>query len=327
MKTLVTGATGFIGRHLVKTLVDEGRDVRCLVRRTSSRSNLEKLEVELTCGDLLDKDSLKRSLKEVNVIYHLGGEVYSSNVTNYYKTNVLGTRNLLETCVGNGVEKFIYFSSIAAMGPNRGKKKLLEEDICIPISPYGISKYECEQIILYFSQKYKLPALIIRPPVVYGLGLNLSSRVLKLMQIIRKGKIIIPGKGRHRISLCHIANLIQGTLLAEKKADLTAKKYILTDERSYAYSEIVDTIAKELGIKLSKIYVPQSILQGTIGFVQLVRGMLRLPPSVDLARLKEGTYSWDCDISKAKEELGYSPSIGIKEGLKTTIRWYRENNL
>ena len=328
MKTLITGATGFLGTHLVKTLLNEGREVRCLVRRTSSKSSLERLGVELVCGDLLDKDSLKRSLKGASVIYHLGGEVYSSNVEDYYKTNVQGTQNLLETCLDNGAGKFLFFSSIAAMGPNRDKKKpLTEDDICRPISPYGISKNECEKFIVYFSQKYKLPSLIIRPPVVYGPGLNGSSRFLGLLRIIRKGKVIIPGKGDHRISLCYIANLIKGTLLAERKVDLTVRRYILTDKRSYAYNEIIDTIMKETGVEPSKIYVPQSVIRGVIGCMQFARKAFRLSPSVSLARLKEGVCSWDCDISKARKDLGYNPETGIEEGFKTTIRWCQENNL
>jgi len=328
MKILITGATGFIGRHLVQALIQEGRDVRCLVRGTSTKGNFKNLDLELIYGDLLDKHSLKEAVKGINVIYHLGGEVYSPRVENYYNVNIQGTKNLLDACLDVAIERFIFFSSISAMGPNQNHKKPLEEeDPYNPISPYGISKYQCEQFISSFSQKFKLPVIIIRPPVVYGPGINNSSRVLSLLRMVRKGKIIIPGDGKQRISLCYIKNLIDGILLTEKKAHLILNKYILTDQRAYNYNEIIDTIAKEMKIKLSKFYVPQVVIQKSICFIQLFRRLLGLPPSVNLARLEEGTHSWECDISKAKKELGYHPKIEIEEGLKTTIQWCQENHL
>lgn len=328
MKTLVTGATGFIGTHLIKALVNEGRDVKCLTRTPENRIKIERQGAEAVIGDLLIPESLSTALKGVNTIYHLAGEVYTDNVATYYKTNIQGTKNLIESSTTNsGIEKFVFFSSIAAVGPGRNNEQIKEEFSCNPISPYGKSKLECEKLIAHFSERHKLPTVIIRPPLVYGPGINQSSRALKLIQMIKKGVMIIPGDGTHRISVCYITNLVQGSLLAEKKAIANAEKFILADDGSYTYNDLVDIIAVELGITLSKVHVPHSLIKNSLGLLKYMRTVFRLPDSVNLARLEEGIFPWDCDISKAKKELGYIPSISLKEGLKLTLNWCQQNNL
>lgn len=119
MKTLVTGASGFIGKHLVRTLVEQGRDVRCLVRETSNTQYLDDLGVELFYGDLLNTDSLKGIIKDVKIVYHLAGQIHSKYSRDFYKVNFDGTRNLVEECLPEKIERFVFLSSIAAVGPNR----------------------------------------------------------------------------------------------------------------------------------------------------------------------------------------------------------------
>ena len=328
MKTLVTGATGFIGTYLVDALTKTGREVTCCIRKTSDTSKLEPLGVKLVYGDLLDKDSLKKNLKGMDCIFHLGGEVYCSNPDAYYDTNIKSTRNILDASLENKVGKIIFFSSIAAMGPKYNRnQRLKEEDNCHPVSPYGISKYMCEQLLCKFVQEFKLPVVIVRPPVVYGPGVNSSSRVLELIRNIKKGIVLIPGDGNNRISLCYVENLIKGTLLAEKRADISAKKYILTDSRSYTYNEIISAVTKELKIKVKKVFIPHAVLKAGINIAKYARKIFLLPASIGLSRLEEGIYSWDCDITRAREELNYNPDVALNEGLRKTIKWCLTNNL
>ena len=131
MKILVTGATVFIGKHLVKRLVEEGRTVICLARKTSNVEILKALNVEIIYGDLLDCGLLEEILKDtkIGIIYHLGGAVYSRKSKNYREVNVTGTNNLLKACCDrNRIKKFILISSITAVGPQRQRQKFLNED-------------------------------------------------------------------------------------------------------------------------------------------------------------------------------------------------------
>ena len=318
MKTLVTGATGFIGTHLVKALVNEGRDVRCLVRRTSSKSKLERLGVELAYGDLLDKDSLKRSLKGVNVIYHLGGEVYSFKVKDYCKVNVQGTKNLLD-CLSPKIERFIYFSSIAAVGPNPNKDRLLtEEDTCIPVTPYGRSKCEAEKIVLESFRQFKIPVVVIRPPTVYGPG---QSQVLvNFFRKVKDGKFYMVGTGEYLRSLCYIENLIDGVLLAEEKPEAIGKTFFISDKDVYTFKEIVQTIEEVEDKKNSHFTMTPIIAQSAMLIFNLLQKLFNLN-FLSLYTIGTMTMNLGCDISKAENILSYKPKVDLKEGLKRTSQY------
>lgn len=323
MKTLITGATGFIGKHLVKTLVGQGKDVRCLVRKTSDTQYLEKLGVELFYGDLLNKDSLNGIVKDVNIVHHLAGEVYSPRSSNYYQINVAGTENLLEACHLGNIQRFIFLSSIQAVGPNRKQGIVLnEKSPCNPITSYGKSKLEAEQLI---SNKYKasnFPAVIIRAPMVYGPG-SLKCRSAALFQRINKGHFRLIGKNDHLISTCYIDNLIQGILLAERHKNAVGMTYFIADQKTHTLLEISDAIAKKLMVKLPMGRVPVLV-------AYLVTMILLIPNKVfNLSRLfswdtmREITNNWACSTSFIESELGYKPSIDFNEGIKRTALWFK----
>jgi nucleoside-diphosphate-sugar epimerase len=209
LKTLVTGATGFIGTHLVKALVEEGRDVKCLVRKTSNTKFLEGLGVEFFYGDLRIKDSLKGIIKDVNIVYHLAGEIYSKRSRDFYRINLDGTKNLVEVGLSENIDKFIFLSSIAAVGPNREHDILLnEQSLCSPINPYGRSKLEAEKLLTKFFEKYEFPAIIIRAPIIYGPSKQ-SNIITKILHMIYKNRFLIMGDGKNLRSLCYIDNLFQ----------------------------------------------------------------------------------------------------------------------
>lgn len=321
MKTLVTGATGFIGTHLVKAFVEEGRDIRCLVRRTSNKSNLEKLGVELIYGDLLDKDSLKRAVKGVNVIYHLGGEVYSFKIKDYYKINVQGTKNLLDNCLSSKIEKFIYFGSIAAVGPNPDRNKLLtEDDPCNPITPYGRSKYEAEKIILESFRQFKIPIVIIRLPTVYGPGQ--SQVLINFFQKVRNGKFYIIGTGEYLRSLCYIENLIDGVLLAEEKPEAVGEIFFISDKNVYTFKEIVQTIAEVEDKKNSNRTITPIIAKLAMFIFNAFQKIFKLN-ILKLYTIGTMTINLGCDISKAENILSYNPKIDLREGVKKTSQYLK----
>jgi len=328
MKILVTGATGFIGTHLVKVLVEKGRDVRCLVRKTSNTKKIEAFNVELFYGDLLDKKSLEKALKGINIIYHLAGEVFTSQKGRYYQVNLGGLNNLLDACLKNSVRKIIHFSSSASVGPNLDRKVPVNEDTpCRPISPYSKSKLEGEHVIKKFSKEYGLPIVIIRPPVVYGPGISKSSRVLMFLNLINKGLFRIIGDGENLISLCYINNLIYGVLLAEAEKKAEGETYFIADERPYSINEIAETIAKEIGKKLPKNHLPVWAADiFSIGLMvpsKLFGFTSPLPRDV----VKQLKYNWFVDISKAEKDLGYRPIANFKDGIRATIKWFQNEYL
>ena len=318
MKTLITGATGFIGSHLVRALINEGRDVRCLVRKKSNTKNLEKIGVELVYGELLDKESLSHALKGVNIIYHLAAEVYSANVKDYFKYNVEGTRNLIESCNGNLIERFIYCSSIAAAGPNPDNKTLLtEKESCNPITPYGISKYEAEKVVLGYSKQNKIPSVIIRPPIIYGPGQ--SQIITDFFLQVRKGKFYIMGTGEYLRSLCYIENLIEGILLVEKNPGAVGEIFYLSDRKVYTFKEIVQTLADVQDINLNLIKLPPIVAHSAMSLFYILHKFFNIN-ILKLYTIGTMVKNFGCSIMKAEKMLCYRPSINLEEGFRKTMQ-------
>lgn len=318
MKTLITGATGFIGSHLVRALINEGRDVRCLVRKKSNTKNLEKIGVELVYGELLDKESLSHALKGVNIIYHLAAEVYSANVKDYFKYNVEGTRNLIESCNGNSIERFIYCSSIAAAGPNPDNKTLLtEKDSCNPITPYGKSKHEAEKIVLGYHRQNNIPAVIIRPPTIYGPGQ--SDIITNFFLQVRKGKFFILGTGEYLRSLCYIDNLIAGIILTEKNPEAVGEIFYLSDREVYTFREILQALAEVQGIDLTLITLPPVIAHFAMSLFYILHKFFQIN-ILKLYTVGTMAINLGCSITKAENKLSYRPSINLVEGFRKTIQ-------
>jgi len=323
MKTLVTGSTGFIGRHLIKALRQQGRIVRCLVRKTSKSDTLMEFGVELTYGDLHDPDSLQNALKGVDVVYHAAGEVFVSQPDQYYTTNVSGLKNLLAACSKASVKKFIHFSSSSATGPNPLRNvPVTEATPCNPITPYGRSKLEGEKVINEFLRENRMPVVIIRPPLVYGPGLSKSSRVLMFLNLIHKGLFRIIGDGNNLISLCYIDNLIQGVLLAESVQQAEGQIYFLADKRPYTTIEIAEAIAREQSKPIPNAHIPiwaATVLSTTLAIPAAIWGF-----TSPLTRntVKELKNSWYVDITKAQKDLGFQPSVDFKDGVKKTAAWF-----
>lgn len=328
MKTLVTGATGFIGRHLVKALQKQGRTLKCLVRKTSQTSFLEQLDVEFVYGDLADKDSLRRALHDTDIVYHAAGEVFSIDAENYHTVNVSGVKNLLEACSNSAVKKLIHFSSSSATGPNPVRDIPVNEDSpCCPITPYGKSKLEGEKTIKDLSKHYNVPTIIIRPPLVYGPELSQSSRVLMFLELIRKGLFRIIGDGYNLLSLCYIDNLIHGVLLAEQEKRAEGETYFLADSRPYTVNEIAETIAQKEGKQLPLPHMPfWAANMLSIGLL-IPSKLFGFTSPLTRNTVKELKNNWFVDIKKAQSALGYKPIVEFEDGVKKTVEWFMNDYL
>ena len=323
MKTLITGATGFIGGHLAKTLHEQGREIKCLVRKTSRVNFLESMGVELVCGDLNDTNSLKKALQGVDTIYHAAGEVFAAQDEYYYSVNVAGLKNLLEACSYASVKKLIHFSSSSATGPNPQRDVPVTEDSpCLPITPYGTSKLEGEKVIRQLSQEYQIPIIIIRPPLVYGPGVSQSSRVLMFLKLIHQGLFRTIGDGNNLVSLCYIDNLIEGLLLAEAEKKAEGQIYFLADSRPYTVNEIAATIAQELGKPIPSSHIPLWAASPLSIALGVLAKLFRFNSPLTRNTVKELKNNWYVDISKAQKDLGYQPRDEFKEGVRKTVEWF-----
>ena len=213
MKALVTGATGFIGSHLVEALLDKNVEVRCLVRPNSNRRWLEDREVEYCVGDCRDYDSLPAAVSGVDCVFHLAGVVRARKYQDYFLSNSTGTRNLLQACLQKnpGLDRFVLVSSQAAAGPSPDGQPLKESDAARPISAYGWSKLMAEKEVL--EKKNDLPVVVVRPSPVYG---PRDRDFHSLFKMIKLGLRPVIGREERYIHLTYVQDVVEGAWLASR---------------------------------------------------------------------------------------------------------------
>lgn len=320
MNILVTGATGFIGRFLVNRLATNNDRIICLVRQPVERyPKLNKANVELKRVDILDKKTLVKSIPEVEVVYHLAGKVFAKQKRGnpYYKVNTEGTKILAQAVMNSSREypRFIFLSSIAAVvGKNYGVVN--EHTLPNPITRYGKSKLEAENILLQYKRQYGLPVTIIRSALVYGPGDNIFSRSTLLFKMVKRG--IRPlGDGNSLLSLCYIENLIALLEMLRHIKIVPGDIYFVADEKPRALNEWVEIIADAEGVSSPKIKIPDL----------LANILVRFGPHSVRKLINEIRSNWACVISKVREELGYIPPFSSEIGIRETVTWYKSKGI
>ena len=324
MNTLVTGATGFIGSHLVEALVQRGAQVRCLVRKTSDLSQLRSLPVEVIWGDCNDKTSLGEAVKGVDQVFHLAGVTKALKDATYFEVNALGTENLIRACLKHNsqLKKFIYLSTQAAAGPcqNGGKKK--ESDRCIPVSAYGHSKRMGEEFALAHAQE--IPLLILRPCAVYGPRDRDIYAFFKLLS--KRINLCLPGEDRH-VSLCYVQDIVQGILLAAESQESSGQTFFLSDGQDYRLEEIGNIFAQAMGVHPVCIHVPGWMIFGIASFSEYVSKLSGTPPLLNTGKMEEMIQkNWVCDTTKARDRLHFEPQFKLFQGARITFEWYKKEH-
>lgn len=333
---LITGATGFIGSHLAKKLIENGEKIRCLVRTSSPKITIDylnKLDVELVNGDLLDNDSLRRAVDGVDTIFHLGGGGRVGMPKEIcFKINVEGTRNILDICLEQGaINKFVHVSTCAVMGNIKGDKPA---DETYPYNPnnivYSKVKTETEKIVL--SYKNRLPLIVVRFPGVYGPPLMKedANRIdgvtpaLMMLSAIKNRQWMYVGSGKNLIHLVYINDAVRGFILAAEKGK-TGEKYIIGNKKSITMEEMVYTIAYVLNMDAPNRHVPIPIAKFFSMMFELKSNLFGGTPRMSREMVTGFVANMNIDISKAKHELSYEPKVGLEEGMRRTIEWYEEN--
>ena len=334
-KVLVTGGTGFIGSHLTEMLISQGRDVKVLTMRNSleevEEENLELIKkkgAEIIFGDLREKESLYKAVKNVSTIFHLGAISRPMNipVNVYYDTNEKGTKNLLDVCKDFKLRRFIYVSTVSVLGMSSNGVPLREGDYQEHSDNYGLSKLKGELVTLEYYKKYNIPVVIIRPPLVYGPRCLVRLVIFKFTQ-----KRLFPlfKDGSAHIEFCYVDNVIHALLLAELTAGIIGEIFNISDARSYTIKEVINTIADVEDVKLPVINNLPVRLGKLFGFsAEILAKIIGVYPP-----FSRSTAEWMSqdrnvyNISKAKKVLGYSPKVGLQEGIKNTVEWYKKRGL
>jgi len=319
---LVTGATGFIGLALVKRLSASGLKVRCLARAGADVSRLALPGVEIFRGDLLDAASLNAAVKGVNRVWHLGALVRPAGfligrkqlLGNLNSINARATGELAQAAARAGVKRFIYFSSISALGPG---ENLSDAAAPRPLTYYGKSKLAGEAALKAAALGTELEYVILRPSLIYGPG---SPGWAPLFRSAGRAVVFLPGRGRNMLSVCGLENLLDAALLAAGKAESGAAFNI--SEGSVSVRELVLLIGSLLGKKPELVGLQVFFLKAVSSILDglLALAGLYMPGFIgaDRGRLYEACASWSHD-SAGIRKLGWSPAVSTREGLAAAL--------
>lgn len=323
MRALVTGATGFIGFHLAERLLLRGHEVLCLVRKTSVLNHHKKIDVEIVYGDLTDKESLDQFNTNIDVVFHLAGILGGWGIPKeaYWKINVEGTRNLLDLFTQTHIERFVYCSSAGVLGPL--EKPPADENFPLkPSNVYERTKAEAEKIVLAYYHEAGLPITIIRPEFVYG---PRDVHTLGLFKAIQRGIFPLIGGGESTLHPTYVDDLTQGFELCVEKQRAVGETYIIAGERYVTVRELATKIAEALGVSPPRFNIPVWLADAVAWLMEASASISDFQPILTRSRVKFFTQNRGCDISKARRELGYEPTVSLEEGLKRTVDWYRKN--
>ena len=323
---LVTGATGFLGGHLAGRLVENGEcTVRALVRESSDSALLEELGVDLAVGDLKDRTSLQSAVSGASIVYHIAASFRTEHMTydDMRRTNVHGTRDLLEVSREAGVERFVHCSSVGVHGAIDNPPGN-EESAFEPGDRYQQTKAEAETLARDFGNEHGLPVVVFRPAGIYGPG---DLRFLKLFKSIKSGVFRMIGSGEVLYQMVHVEDLVDGILLCGASEEAAGEAFILTGDRPYTLNKITQAIAQTLGVELSSFRIPAAPVYAAGALCELACRPFGINPPLYRRRVDFFRKTRAFSIEKARTALGFNPKIELDEGLRKTATWYKEQGL
>ena len=315
-KTLVTGGAGFIGSHVAHALAGRGDELRLTVRESTRTENLEGLEYDSVKCDLLDRRQVRRALRDVDRVFHCAGmtSLRPGDAERLFEVNVIATRNLLEECLRAGVERVVYTSSVAAIGPaprgGRADESQLFTAGRLGI-PYVNSKHEAEVEALRLAAK-GLPLVCVNPCVVFGAG-DIYGSSTSIVRRFMLGRI--PAYVEGALNVVDVEDVARGHVLADERGAV-GERYILGN-RNYT----LDRLFADLG-RISGVEPPALRLSPIMG-LRLAQALQTAPgrPPITVDEVKSAGQWWTYKTAKAKRELGWTTSPH-EDTLEATVNWY-----
>jgi nucleoside-diphosphate-sugar epimerase len=335
-KILITGASGFIGSFIVEEALKRGLETWAAVRGSSSRAFLQDGRIHLIELNLSSEKQLKEQLKghQFDYVVHAAGVTKCLHKEDFYRINTEGTKNLVRVLLDlkMPLKRFIYISSLSIMGAIREQqpyKEICERDKAQPNTAYGKSKLEAEQWLCLQNEQLAMrneelfPFVILRPTGVYG---PRERDYYMMFKSIQAHSDFAVGFKQQDITFVYVTDVVQAIFLAMEKG-VTGRRYFLSDGEVYQSSTFSDLIRRELGNPWwIRITAPIWLLR-VITFCGELTGHL----TGKVTALNNDKFhimkqrNWRCDIAPARQELGYEPQVKLEEGVRRTVKWYKEN--
>jgi dihydroflavonol-4-reductase len=326
VRALVTGATGFVGAAVARALVGAGWQVRVLVRENSDRSNLRQLPLEIAVGDLTAAPSLDAALIECGALFHVAADyrLGARDSAQLYRTNVEGTRNLLNAARRAGVQRIVYTSSVATMGlPADGSAGDENTPVALPnmIGHYKRSKYLAEQLVLEFARAGS-PVVIVNPSTPVGPGDVKPTPTGQLVRDAAAGRM--PAYVDTGLNIVHVDDVAAGHLSAYERGRV-GERYILGGE-DMTLREILTHIAGIVGGRPPRVRLPYAAVLPIAYLAEAYAKLSGRSGRVTLEGVRMSRKRMFFSSAKAVRELGYRWRPPL-QAFEDAVRWFSERGL
>lgn len=324
MKVLITGATGFVGSHVVDVLLERGHEVFFIARSTSNMRWLDGKSVTRVEGSLFDVESLRHAVTGMDALIHVAGLTAAKNEAEFRRGNLDATQNLIDAvrAFNAGLQRFVHTSSLTVCGPapSLEQPRTEDHDDLRPLTAYGRTKKLAEDAVRAASD---IPWTIVRPPAVYG---PRDAAILSFFQAVHKGLATLIGFGDSRVSLVHARDLARGIVLAMEAPAAHQQTYFITSDEFYSWPQIVDVTKTAMSKSfVLPVRLPHALVLGIAGTVGFFGKLSGKPPVLDYEKgLDLIQPYWICSSDKARRELGYTQEVSLEDGIRETVQWYRE---
>jgi len=324
MDVLITGGNGLLGHHLVAALQDRGDSVRVLALPEEDTGWLRERGVMVYRGDVRLPDTLTSPMIGVAAVFHLAGVMgVWRPLQDYRAVNVTGTRNVCMAAVAEGVGRLVHVSSWTVYGMDLGRPAR-EDFLLRPFpEPYAITKAEGDLAVQQMIADDHLPAVIIRPGTFFGPGDRLHYG--RMADRLRARRGVIVGRGDNALPFVYVTDVVQGLLLAVDHDHAVGQAYNISNDRPLTQQQLLDAIARDIGASPPAIHIPYRVLYAVASAAERLASLTGSQRQPILTRLGVMLFGTDNQhaIGKAQRELGYSPQVPVREGLRLTAAWYR----
>jgi nucleoside-diphosphate-sugar epimerase len=300
-----------------------GYGVRVLAMPAEDTTPLEQVHVTVYRGDVRQPETLVEPMRGVDTVYHLAAiHGLWRRKEEYYSVNVVGTENVCQAALAAGVRRLIHASSWAVYGMALGQPA--HEDFPLrPIpDPYALTKAEADELVQRYIVRDRLPAVIVRPGTMFGPGDQVNFG--RMADRLRAGKAVIIGSGRNALPFVYVTDVVDGMLLAADQEQAIGGVYNLSTDQPLTQEELWYAIAQEIGAKPPRLHVPYHALHA-LAFVAercFASGRPERQPLITRLGVKLfGSDNRHC-IDKARRELGYTPRVSVRDGVRLAARWY-----
>lgn len=319
---LVTGATGFVGSHVVEVAGSQPFRLRALVRKEADAVRLRSQGVEVVRGSLEDPAALREAASGADTVLHLAAVTKARSFTDYDRANSAGTQALIEAVLAGSPQprRMVYLSSLAAVGPSADDRPVTRHTPPRPLTAYGRTKLAGEQACAAAGEV--LEVAILRAPAVYG---PRDRDVFEFFRMAKRGLVVLPGGAPRKLQMIHAADLARALVLSAT-AEGTRGVYHIAEARSYEMDEMARMVGSAVGRRIRVIRLPGAVIAAAASASEVLAGSIGRSTIFNRDKAREILApAWLCETDMARLDFGFEAHIPLQAGLNETAMWYFEN--